>query len=68
MTRKYSTTHCLDLDEDGVASALITVRLQGVSLLRATMFVDAVPASQAKLSQLFMNKTLCKKCQAEVSA
>jgi len=45
MTRKYSTTHCLDLDEDGVASALVTVRLQGVSLLRATMFVDAVLAT-----------------------
>ena len=25
----------------------------------------AVPKSQAKLSMLFMNKTLCKKCQAE---
>ena len=28
----------------------------------------AVPKSQAKLSMLFMNKTLCKKCQAEASA
>ena len=27
----------------------------------------AVPKSQAKLSMLFMNKTLCKKCQAEAS-
>ena len=29
---------------------------------------EAVPANQAKLSQLFQGKTLCKKCQAEVSA
>ncbi len=28
----------------------------------------AVPPQQAKLSQLFMSKTLCKKCQAEASA
>ena len=27
----------------------------------------AVPKQQAKLSMLFMNKTLCKKCQAEAS-
>jgi len=29
---------------------------------------EAVPKSQVKLSQLFMSKTLCKKCQAEASA
>ena len=28
----------------------------------------AVPPQQAKLSMLFMSKTLCKKCQAEASA
>ena len=29
---------------------------------------EAVPPQQAKLSQLFMSKTLCKKCQAEAGA